>query len=110
MKYSDITGYNLLKFLNLLDSHNKLSITNLSVYAVLIKIVVSPGSSIEDLGLLLITVLNYSHKRSTTADFIKADLVKSSDDTEKLDALVKQIQTLESTTTALSFQAGMKLK
>ena len=52
----------LLKFLNLLDRQNNLSITNFGVFIILIKIATSPFDW-ATAAALLVTLLNYSHKR-----------------------------------------------
>lgn len=61
----------LANFLNLLDSENRLSITNVSVLIVLGKLIFIPEPSLTEVGMFLITMLNYSHKRFTINDNVK---------------------------------------
>lgn len=56
----------LLGFFNLLDSEGRLSITNLAVYATLVKMLVSETSPI-DMAALLTATMNYAHKRHVVA-------------------------------------------
>ena len=56
----------ILKFWRLIDSEGLLSLTNLAVLVVMIKIILVPATSIADLGVLLVSLLNYAHKRYTT--------------------------------------------
>jgi len=54
----------LCKFLNLLDkTGSKLSITNIVMLIIVIKVALVPHPSMPDLGTLLLALLNYSHKR-----------------------------------------------
>lgn len=52
-----------LSFLSLLDKDGKLSITNIAVVICVTKIAYVADPSIVDTGALLITLMNYSHKR-----------------------------------------------
>ncbi len=54
-----------LKFMNLLDRSQKLSITNLGVWLLLIKVTVAPTMDWTVVAGLLVTLLNYSHKRAS---------------------------------------------
>lgn len=68
MSAKNIDWSKLLNFFNLLDSEGKLSITNAAVYIVLYKLAISPNPSLLDAGALLITFLNYMHKRQTISN------------------------------------------
>ena len=54
---------NVLKFLNLVDRAGKLSITNMAVYVLIVKIAISPSIDWAVVAGLLVTLLNYGHKR-----------------------------------------------
>lgn len=53
----------VLTFLNLLDSDGNLSITNVAVIVCVTKLAIAPEFSIAEVGALLCSLLNYSHKR-----------------------------------------------
>jgi hypothetical protein len=53
-----------LRFLNVLDSTNALSITNLSVWIVLGKLVMLHDVGLPEIGAFMIAMMNYGHKRS----------------------------------------------
>lgn len=50
-------------FLQLLDSNQKLSVTNLAVYIVLFKIATAQDFNLVDAGALFVALLNYSGKK-----------------------------------------------
>jgi hypothetical protein len=54
---------NLLAFLNLTDTKGNLSLTNSAVFIVLAKIAIEPTIDWTVVSGLLITLLNYGHKR-----------------------------------------------
>ena len=57
---------NLMKvvnFLRLIDAEAKLSITNVAVYVVLVKVAIAPEFTLMDAGALFVTLLNYSGKK-----------------------------------------------
>jgi len=58
----------LLKKLNLLDTENNLSLTNIAVIVILVKLILTPTWSLNEAGMLLIGMTNYMHKRSVIAD------------------------------------------
>ena len=51
------------QFLRILDENGYLSITNISVVAVLIKLIIAPDAGLVETGGLLITLMTYSHKK-----------------------------------------------
>lgn len=55
---------NVLKFLNLTDDSGSLSITNVAVIVCVVKIAIAPQFSITEVGALMVSLLNYMHKRS----------------------------------------------
>lgn len=50
-------------FLRLIDENNQLSITNIAVYIVLVKIALVQDFNITDAGALFVCLLNYSGKK-----------------------------------------------
>lgn len=54
---------NLSKFFRLIDEQGQLSLTNLAVLVIIIKIAITSNVSIADAGALLISLLNYSGKK-----------------------------------------------
>lgn len=50
-------------FLRLIDENDKLSLTNLCLYVVLVKISLTADFNLVDAGALFITLLNYSGKK-----------------------------------------------
>lgn len=59
----------VLNFLSLLDRDGNLSISNVAVIVCVTKIAAAPKFSIEEVGALLVALLNYAHKRQVGADF-----------------------------------------
>lgn len=57
----------VLTFLNLLDNSGNLSITNVAVIICLVKIAMASQFSGTEVGALVATLLNYSHKRFVNA-------------------------------------------
>jgi len=53
----------ILSFLNLLDNDGNLSISNIAVIVCVTKIAIAPHFSITEVGALLVSLLNYAHKR-----------------------------------------------
>ena len=53
----------LATWLNLIDSQAKLSLTNIALYVVLVKLSLTTNISLTECGALLLALLNYSHKR-----------------------------------------------
>lgn len=95
----------VLSFLNLLDFEGKLSITNVAVIVVLIKLAISPSASITEAGLLLVTLANYAHKRSVN----QSNQVSVEDPMKpQIDEMAKKIEDMTSTVSALSMQSGIK--
>lgn len=63
-----------LKFLNLVDRSGNLSITNIAVIVCITKIAMAPEFSMAEIGALLVSLMNYAHKRVETAKLDKSDL------------------------------------
>lgn len=75
------------RFLGLVGFDGNLSLTNIVVYVVIVKIALSPAASPADWGALLVAMLNYAHKRSVVAAAPTGDAVTKQD----LEVLAGQI-------------------
>lgn len=53
----------LLKFFQLSDSDGNLSISNIAVIVCITKVAIAPVFSITEVGALMISLMNYAHKR-----------------------------------------------
>lgn len=60
-----------LKFFNLLDGSNNLSITNIALIILLTKIAINPALSLPEVSAFFLALLNYSHKRAVSAKTLK---------------------------------------
>jgi hypothetical protein len=108
----------LLTFLNLMDG-DQVSITNLCMYVLIVKVALVPHASIPDLGALFLATANYLHKRyvasqapdPTPAVNIQPLLarIESVDKfntalTQHVDSLTKDLSTLKSAITLKSLK------
>jgi hypothetical protein len=57
----------ILNFLSLVNDDGALSVTTLGVYVVLVKLAMTPNWSLNEAGVLLVTLMNYAHKRHVGA-------------------------------------------
>lgn len=55
----------VLKFLSLLDNEGNLSISNIAVIVCVTKLAIAPHFSVTEVGALMVSLLNYAHKRYT---------------------------------------------
>ena len=55
--------FKVLRFFRLTDESNVISLTNLALMAGIYKILVTNATSMNDVGLFLLPLLNYAHKR-----------------------------------------------
>lgn len=53
----------ILNFLNILDSEGRLSITNLGLICLLIKVMISPDADWSSIVAIVVAFANYMHKR-----------------------------------------------
>jgi len=56
----------ILDFCNLLDYNKNLSLTNIALIALVVKLIVSPSPDLATVGSVVIAFSNYMHKRSTS--------------------------------------------
>lgn len=69
----------LCRRLSLVDGRgSSLSLTNLAVIVCIVKIAVAPQISIPEIGALLLSLLNYGHKRYESNKAAKAELDRQS--------------------------------
>lgn len=66
-----------LRFLNLVDRSCNLSITNIAVIVLITKIAMAPTLDWQTAAALLVTLLNYAHKRKETNSIVKLDSVQN---------------------------------
>lgn len=83
----------LLKFFNLVDRAGDLSITNIAVIVMVVKMAVAPQFTITECGALLVTLLNYGHKRYQSSK-VEKETVKAPE--VNLQPVLEQIQSVES--------------
>lgn len=88
-----------LSFLRVIDSNKQLSITNIAVIAVLIKLILAPALSITAAGTLLVTLISYSHKRHT--------LSKQTPESPVVQ-LEEEVKQMKSKLTALELKQGIE--
>lgn len=92
-----------LNFFNLLDSQNRLSITNVAVLIILGKMILAPSVSLTEVGALLISFINYGHKRFTNAQ----QPTESPLDGD-VNALKEKMSEVSSQISTLSLKVGLK--
>lgn len=64
----------LFKRLSLQERNGNLSLTNLTVFVCIVKIAVAPVISIPEIGALLLSLLNYGHKRYEANKMLKSEI------------------------------------
>jgi hypothetical protein len=97
----------VLTFLNLLDSTNKLSITNGAMYIILIKICLSPFDWQAAVSLFVV-LLNYMNKRKTISDVNKTQLDVDTKIQEAISKTNEQLNDLQSKVNAAMLRVGIK--
>lgn len=97
-----------MKFLNLLDADGNLSITNLAMYLILIKIMIVGTVDYPAIIGLFITCLNYAHKRQLASTSASSELDIQGQIDKALQATTSQISALESTLTGVALKVGLK--
>ncbi len=60
--------FKVLKFFRLVDENNQLSLTNIAVMVGISKIALTQATSMEDLGLFIIRLMGYAHKKHIGKD------------------------------------------
>lgn len=117
----------LLRRLNLLEYRgDKLSLTNLAVFVCVVKVALAPAISVPEIGALLLSLLNYGHKRFENSKLQKAaieaqvkvdseqhDLIKANQEAlkameSKLNEQQKVMEEAKSIMTAQKLQSGIK--
>lgn len=95
----------ILNFFNLLDSEQRLSITNVAVLVVLVKLAISPSASITEAGMLLITIGNYAHKRVTNQN---NQTPEEDTLTPQVTDMQKKLEDMATKVSGLAMSAGIK--
>lgn len=84
---------NLLNFLCLLDSkRTQLSMTNIILWVVAVKIALVQQVALPDLGALLLALLSYSHKRHVSNNAAKHATEVQANETETMSNKLQQAQ------------------
>jgi hypothetical protein len=89
----------VLNFLSLLSNDEKLSLTSVGIYIVLIKVAIAPSPSIGDIGALLLVLLNYAHKRYTGTH--------TPENPPQVDELHKSMNDIQSKVNAMAIKIGL---
>ena len=97
-----------LRFLNLLDKDNNLSISNIAVCIVLFKLAIAPSLSLIDAGTLLVTLMNYAHKRHSVAKTVKQTNEFEQATINKLKEFESKLSDNESNVAAAMLKVGLK--
>lgn len=97
-----------LRFLNLLDKDSNLSISNIAVLIMLFKLALTPSLSLVDAGMLLITLMNYAHKRHSSAKSITQSNEFESNIKSKLLEFESKLTDTESNVAAAMLKVGLK--
>ncbi len=96
----------LFKRLSLQERNGNLSLTNLAVAVCIVKIAIAPVISIPEIGALLLSLLNYGHKRYEANKVIKAELDRQvMVDSEQSKSLSEQAKALEELSSKVEAQA-----
>lgn len=108
MKLDEATK-SALKFFNLIDRAGKLSITNMAVYVLIVKLALSPDMDWAVVAGLLVTLLNYSAKKVIDKPTVAAELPSNLQ--EAIDAVKKTADEAKDMAQKLNLANGvMRLK
>ena len=96
----------VLKFLRILESNSqRISLSNVAVWIVLIKLLLCTNPGIAEIGGLLITLLSYQTKKLINH---RVAVKETSEVEAQMSELKTKIAEQESKVSALSLQAGFK--
>lgn len=93
-----------LTFLNLIDENKKLSITNIAVIIILIKLITVPAISITEVGTLFLALVNYSAKKIINNQ--KQNAVNPLQ--EQVSSFEEKLSDITSQVSALAIKQGLK--
>lgn len=100
---------NPLKFLNLLDRAGKLSITNMAVYVLLVRMAAEPTLDWTVVAGLFATLINYGHKRAAEKPPVTVEVPSNLQ--EAIDAVKKTADEAKDMAQKLNLANGvMRLK
>lgn len=89
--------YTILKFLNILDKQGNLSITNILVLSLGIKLLIASQTELSDTLILLIPIISYMQKRYETNKAIKqvTDITELSKLTDQVSLITKELNEIQ---------------
>jgi hypothetical protein len=94
-----------LTFIRVIDVHDgQLSLSNVAVMVVLIKLCIAPAASLVDTGTLFVALGNYAYKKYVNSDAAAPDDTVS----PQIDEMKKSLEETQSQVTALSISLGIK--
>ncbi len=83
----------LFNVLALLDSEQKqLSLSNIALYVILVKLALTTNVSLPEVGALLLALLNYGHKRHVANAAAQVEAVASNELANKVDTLLSNVE------------------
>jgi hypothetical protein len=97
----------IISFLNLLDAEGKLSITNLAMFTILIKVAVSPFEWASAVTLFCVCA-NYAHKRSTNSRVTTSEDNINQQVSAATQDVKSQLEGLTSQVSSLVMKVGLK--
>lgn len=90
-----------LDFLNLLDYHKKLSITNVAVIIMVVKLAFIPTFNLTEVAAFFIAMLNYGHKR------IQNNQIETTEK-KSTESIIAEIDEIKSKVSAIDLKTGLK--
>lgn len=92
----------------MLDSQKNLSISNIAVIIALCKLALTPSLSVTDIGMLLVTLLNYTHKRHVVKNSQNINIEFEEQIKNKISEFENKILESESNVAAVMLKSGLK--
>lgn len=99
---------NLLIFLNFLDENNNLSITNLLLIAIAIKVLYMPAFDITEMVALAGALINYGHKRYINNSHLSKKNSNQEKEDNEINELKSSISLINENVSKLSLAIGLK--
>lgn len=96
------TVYKCLTFLNLIDKERRLSLTNVAVVIITVKLAFLSSFTLTEVGAFMVAILNYGYKRREN------NRLEKSHTQQGTKAIEDKIVDIESKLSALSIQAGIR--
>jgi hypothetical protein len=95
-------------FLRLVDENGQLSLTNVAVLVVLVKLALTQNASLVDAGALFVSLLNYSGKKVLAA--INAPDPKATLPEQHYEEVASKIKDIQATVSSMSIALGFRKK